>query len=120
MDHRGERSGIAVPSELWMSFTIWLDCLDMKRGATTQTWQLQTAKNRFSEVVDKARTQGPQIVTRHGEEAAVVLGIEEYHRLIGKKAPSQSFVSCLLGAPKVPGGLRVKRERDGGRKVDLG
>jgi prevent-host-death family protein len=92
----------------------------MKKAlAKVTTWQLQTAKNRFSEVVEQARTQGPQIVTRHGAEAVVVLGIDDYHRLIGKKAPVRSFVACLLAAPKTPGGLVVERSRDAGRNVEF-
>ncbi|MFN8121674.1 MAG: type II toxin-antitoxin system Phd/YefM family antitoxin [Thermoleophilia bacterium] len=47
------------------------------------TWQLQDAKQRFSRLVDTARTDGPQVVTRHGREVAVVLSIEDYRRLRG-------------------------------------
>ena len=46
-------------------------------------WQLQDAKQQFSRVVDAARATGPQIVTRHGREVAVLLSIEEYRRLRG-------------------------------------
>jgi prevent-host-death family protein len=46
-------------------------------------WQLQDAKQRFSRLVDSARTDGPQVVTRHGREVAVVLSIEDYRRLRG-------------------------------------
>ena len=46
-------------------------------------WQLQDAKQRFSRLVDAARDSGPQVVTRHGREVAVVLSIEEYRRLRG-------------------------------------
>lgn len=45
------------------------------------TWQLQDAKNRLSEVVDRAQHTGPQIITRRGTEVAVVLSYEEYARL---------------------------------------
>jgi prevent-host-death family protein len=38
-----------------------------------QVWQLQEAKNRFSQVVERALKQGPQIITRHGIEAVIVL-----------------------------------------------
>ena len=44
-------------------------------------WHLQDAKNNFSKVVQKARTEGPQTVTLRGERAAVVLSAEEYDRL---------------------------------------
>lgn len=44
-------------------------------------WKLEDAKNRFSEVVRRATSEGPQFVTKHGREAAVVLGVEEYRHL---------------------------------------
>jgi prevent-host-death family protein len=46
-------------------------------------WQLQDAKQRFSELVRAAQELGAQIVTRHGEEVVVVIDISEYHRLKG-------------------------------------
>jgi prevent-host-death family protein len=58
-----------------------------------QDWQLQDAKNRFSEVVKRARDQGPQTVTVHGQRAAVVLSAMEYDALV---RPRQSFVDFLL------------------------
>jgi len=45
------------------------------------TWQLQDAKNRFSEVVQRARRERPQVVTLRGERAAVVLSAEDYDAL---------------------------------------
>ncbi|MBV9054522.1 MAG: type II toxin-antitoxin system Phd/YefM family antitoxin, partial [Hyphomicrobiales bacterium] len=44
-------------------------------------WQLQDAKNRFSEVVQKARSEGPQIVTLRGKRAVVILSAVDYDRL---------------------------------------
>ena len=44
-------------------------------------WQLQEAKNKFSQVVREAQEHGPQIITVHGKEAAVVLSAEEYSTL---------------------------------------
>ena len=40
-------------------------------------WQVQTAKQRFSELVERAVTEGPQIVTKHGRETVVVLDVDE-------------------------------------------
>ena len=45
------------------------------------TWQLQKAKAKFSELIDLAQTDGPQIITRRGVETAVILPIDEWHRL---------------------------------------
>jgi prevent-host-death family protein len=59
-------------------------------------WQLQDAKNQFSKVVEKARTEGPQVVTRRGQKTAVVLSIEDYNALT---AGRPSFVDDLLAGP---------------------
>jgi prevent-host-death family protein len=81
-------------------------------------WQLQDAKNRFSELVTHAQHDGPQIVTRRGADAAVVLSYEDYKRL-SRARRQRSLVEVLLAAPKVSGGIRVERSRDPGRKLDL-
>ncbi len=61
------------------------------------TWQLQEAKSRFSEVVDLTLTEGPQLVTRRGEEAVVILSVNEYRRLSGQ---TTNLMDCLLHAPR--------------------
>jgi prevent-host-death family protein len=45
-------------------------------------WQLQEAKNKFSEVVDEALHHGPQVITRRGVETAIVLSYTEYRKLV--------------------------------------
>ena len=47
----------------------------------THTWALQDAKARFSEVVRKAKSEGPQRITVHGREEVVVISIDEYRRV---------------------------------------
>ena len=54
-------------------------------GAVPAHWQLQDAKARFSEVVRRARSEGPQYVTVHGREEVVVISTEEYRRLTGRR-----------------------------------
>ena len=61
------------------------------------TWQLQEAKSRFSEVVDLTLKEGPQLVTRRGEEAVVILAANEYRRLSGQ---TTSLMDCLINAPR--------------------
>ena len=65
-----------------------------------QVWQLQEAKNRFSHVVNKALTDGPQVITRRGKEVAVVISSAQYHRLTAKRASLTEFfrASPLVGA----------------------
>lgn len=78
------------------------------------SWQLQDAKNRFSEVVEKALTEGPQRVTRRGRPAVVVIAEAEYEKL---RKPGRSFVDHLLGMPKVD--IEFERVNPPSRDVDL-
>jgi prevent-host-death family protein len=81
------------------------------------SWQLQDAKQRFSELVRDTLEKGPQVVTRHGEEVVVVVSSEEFKRLTGKK---QSFKEFLLSGPDFDElHLELKRIRDMPRPVDL-
>ena len=59
-------------------------------------WQLQTAKQKFSELVARALDEGPQIVTRRGEEVVAVIGIDDYRRL---RADKQDFKQFLAEGP---------------------
>lgn len=61
------------------------------------TWRLQEAKSRFSEVVDLTLKEGPQLVTRRGEEAVVILSAKDYRRLSGQ---TTNLMDCLLNAPR--------------------
>jgi antitoxin Phd len=61
-------------------------------------WQLQEAKQKFSEVVRRALDEGPQVVTRHGDEVVVVLSVEEYRRITENK---RSLRDLLLSGPKL-------------------
>lgn len=80
------------------------------------TWQLQEAKQRFSEVVRRAHDEGPQIVTRHGEDVAVILDMAEYRRIKGQEPDFKEF---LLSAPDLSE-LDLARSRDLPREIDLG
>ena len=79
------------------------------------TWQVQTAKQRFSELVDRAVEEGPQIVTRHGIPTVVVLEVGEYRRLRGVPA---DFTEFLLNIPKGEE-LAIERSKDPPREIDL-
>lgn len=59
-------------------------------------WQLQEAKQRFSEVVNRALGEGPQVVTRHGREVVVILAADEFHRLADDR---QDFKEFLMAGP---------------------
>jgi antitoxin Phd len=78
-------------------------------------WQVQEAKTRLSELIEEANTAGPQIITRHGSEHAVVLSITDYRSLTVQRKNLKDY---LLGGPKVDN-FEVKRSRDTGRKIRL-
>jgi len=78
-------------------------------------WQLQEAKQRFSELVRRALEQGPQVVTRHGEAAVVVVAAGEFEALKGGRADFKEF---LREAPDL-GRLKITRDRRPARKVEL-
>jgi prevent-host-death family protein len=80
------------------------------------SWQLQEAKQRFSEVVRKAHDEGPQIITRHGDEVAVILDMAEYRRLKGGEPDFKEF---LMSGPDLST-LDLTRSRDLPREIDFG
>lgn len=61
-----------------------------------RTWQLQEAKNRFSEVVDRALHDGPQAVTRRGKEVVVVVSADELRRA---SRPKIGLIEFFRGSP---------------------
>jgi antitoxin Phd len=78
-------------------------------------WQLQVAKQHFSELVERARGEGPQVVTKHGKEAVVVVSAEEYRRL---RREGPSLVEFIRSAPDFEL-LELDRPKDRGRDVEL-
>lgn len=78
-------------------------------------WQVQTAKQRFSELVERAVDEGPQIVTKHGRETVVVLEIGEYRRLLGVPMDFKEF---LMTMPRIDD-LEIERSKDLPRDVEL-
>jgi antitoxin Phd len=82
----------------------------------SKTWQLQEAKNHFSEVVDKALHDGPQIVTRHGKDAVVVLSSEDYKKI---SRPRTSLADFFQSSPLKGVELKIARQRDLPRETPL-
>lgn len=78
-------------------------------------WQLQAAKQHFSELVERARRDGPQVVTKHGTEAVVVVSAEEYQRL---RDGEPRLVDFIRSAPDFDV-LELDRAQDRGRNVEL-
>lgn len=84
-----------------------------------QSWQVQTAKARFSEVFRKARNEGPQRITRQGKEGVVMVAEEQYDRLVARSRQPKSLVQFFRESPLVGLDLDFERQRDPGRDVEL-
>jgi prevent-host-death family protein len=78
-------------------------------------WQVQEAKMRLSQVIDEAQTKGPQLITRHGVERAVLLSIDDFRSLTAGKPDLRSY---LLGGPKVDK-FEIELDHDKGREIAL-
>lgn len=79
-------------------------------------WTLQDAKNKLSEVVEKARTEGPQRVTKHGKDAVVIISVQDWAKLQQKDISVADF---LLSSPLSASGLEVSRDPSPLRPVEL-
>ena len=79
-------------------------------------WQLQDAKNRFSNLVDKAQNSGPQIVTKHGEQAVVILSISEYRKLV---KPKMNIIKFFQKSPLSDLNIDLKRNKELPREISL-
>jgi antitoxin Phd len=77
------------------------------------SWKLQDAKARFSEVVERALRDGPQIVTRHGKNAVVIVAYDEF---VGAE-PTRDFKDFLMSIPRL--GLQIKPSRRRPRRFVL-
>jgi prevent-host-death family protein len=83
---------------------------------SARKWTVAEAKAKFSEVIDKARTNGPQTITRNGRTAVIVVSAEEWERKARRPGNLAEFFaeSPLRGA-----GIDMSRTKDGPRAVDL-
>jgi antitoxin Phd len=82
-----------------------------------ERWKLEDAKARLSEVVRRAGTKGPQLVTIRGKEAAVILAPEQYKQLLPKAKGHKPLVQFLQGLGLA--GVDIERQTDTGRDIDL-
>jgi prevent-host-death family protein len=81
-----------------------------------ETWTVADAKARFSQLIDRARTRGPQTITKNGRTAVVVVSAEEWER---KAHRIGSLAEFFAESPLRDSGLDVVRLRDEPRDVDL-
>lgn len=78
-------------------------------------WPLAEAKNRFSELFDKALREGPQRVTRRGRDEVVVVAAESFDRL---QRPRRSFVDFLSEDVELDG-VELDRDRSPTREIEI-
>src|SRR5579863_9992300 len=89
------------------------------RTSSSHHWQLQTAKAQFSELFRRARSEGPQYVTRQGKEAVVIVPAEEFERLTERAGQPRSLAQFFAESPLAKARLNLDRKPDYGRKVEL-
>jgi prevent-host-death family protein len=73
------------------------------------TWPIQEAQRKLSELIDRALSEGPQVITRHGVEVVVVMSITQYKSFTASKQRMGDF---LLSSPLHKSGLIIERDRD--------
>ena len=83
------------------------------------SWQIQTAKARFSEVFRRTRSEGPQLITRQGKEGVVMISDEQYEQLVGRSHQPKSIVQFFRESPLVGVELDLERDKDEGRDIEL-
>lgn len=79
-------------------------------------WQMQEAKQHFSEVVRLAWKEGPQEITYRGEENAWILSARDYHKLIKKR---ENVVEFFQNSPCKDIDLKIERRKDSPRDISL-
>ena len=82
-------------------------------------WQVQAAKARFSEVFRRARTEGPQLITRQGKDGVVMVPVEQFDQLVRRARRPKSLVQFFRESPLVGLDLEFERNKDTGRDVEL-
>ncbi|MGV9822779.1 type II toxin-antitoxin system Phd/YefM family antitoxin [Nocardia xishanensis] len=86
------------------------------RGSADVAWPLADAKARFSELIDTVEREGPQVISKHGREVAVLVPIEEWRRKVSR---SGSFARFMAESPLREGDLTIERVSAEARDVEL-
>jgi prevent-host-death family protein len=83
---------------------------------STDIWTVAEAKAKFSELIERARSAGPQAITKNGRRAVVVVAADEWER---KTRHTDNLAEFFAASPLRGSGMRVRRITDRPRKVDL-
>jgi prevent-host-death family protein len=77
-------------------------------------WTVAQAKAKLSEVIDRAVSSGPQIVTRNGVETVVVVAVEEWEKKTKRRG---SLIDFLASSPLKNSGLKIDRSKSKSREI---
>ena len=80
------------------------------------TWALQDAKSKFSQLIEQALDKGPQIVTKRGKNTAVVISFDDFCHLSKRQG---SLVDFFQNSPLAKCDLDIKRSQDFEREIEL-
>ncbi len=118
-DMKGEHPAYASPPEPGSLMTRMTMMTSMRLGGLvmgSQSWTVAEAKAKFSEIIEKAMSEGPQTITRKGRTAAVVVGAEEWQR---KTKRVGNLAEFFAASPLRGSGLKVRRLKERPRKTNL-
>jgi prevent-host-death family protein len=101
-----------------MNMTIMTIMTNIVQGVqmSSQIWTVAEAKAKFSEIIERAMSEGPQIITRNGHQAAVVVGAEEWQR---KTQRVGNLAEFFAASPLRESGLKIRRLKQRPRKISL-
>ncbi|AMJ58973.1 type II toxin-antitoxin system Phd/YefM family antitoxin [Bosea sp. PAMC 26642] len=85
-------------------------------AVSKETWTVASAKARFSEFIESARSDGPQIVTRNGKPAAVLVSSEDWERTASRE---ENLFDFLRNSPLRGADLDLERLDEKPRDLDL-
>ena len=88
----------------------------MSTATKPKTWSVADAKAHLSEVIERALHDGPQLITRNGKKAVVVVSTEEWDE---RTRPAESLVEFLNNSPLRDSGLVIEREKGDFREVEF-
>ena len=82
----------------------------------TDTWTVAEAKAKYSEVIDRAQSTGPQVVTRSGRRTVVIVAADEWDR---KSKRVGNLAEFFAASPLRASGVNLKRSKERARKIDF-
>ena len=72
----------------------------------THTWTVAEAKAKFSELIDRAKSEGPQKITKHGRTTVIIVSVDQWERKSERKGNLAEF---LTASPLRGSGVKLKR-----------